>query len=177
MVVLGSEWPRNCWMTRSGASFTAMLVPTVWRMEWGLMGLVIPAARTYFFTMFWTERVVRGLSLPTRDVRRGVRASVGGFGEGAWGGWVVGGLSLPTRDVRRGLRASVWEFRERPVRRTYRWTRRQRSGEIGTLRILSPLPSTRSMTAPFPESWKSESLRPTTSASRRPHPAITASRT
>src|ERR671916_733978 len=118
MVVLGSEWPRNCWMTRSGASLTAMLVPTVWRIECGLMGLVMPAARTYFFTMFWTERVVKGLSLPTREVRR-------------------------------GLRASVWELRLRPERRTYRWTRRQRSGEIGTLRILSPLPNTRSMASFF----------------------------
>src|ERR687897_516791 len=56
MVVLGSEWPRNCWMTSRGASFTAMLVPTVWRMEGGEMAFVMPAARTYFFTMFWTER-------------------------------------------------------------------------------------------------------------------------
>ncbi len=30
---------------------TAMLVPTVWRMEWGEMGLVMPAARAYFLTM------------------------------------------------------------------------------------------------------------------------------
>src|SRR4028119_1405857 len=106
MVVLGSEWPRNCWMTRSGASFTAMLVPTVWRMEWGLMGLVIPAARTYFFTMFWTERGVRG---------RGVVVVVGVVVPAArtyfftmfWTERVVRGLSLPTRDVRRGLRASA----------------------------------------------------------------------
>ena len=62
-------------MTSRGASFTAMLVPTVWRMEWGEMALVMPAARTYFFTMFWTERVVRGLSLPTLEVKRGLRES------------------------------------------------------------------------------------------------------
>ena len=42
-------------MTRRGASFRAMFVPTVWRMEWGEMAFVIPAARTYFFTMFWTS--------------------------------------------------------------------------------------------------------------------------
>ena len=53
----------------------AMLVPTVWRMEWGEMAFVMPAARTYFFTMFWTERVVRGLSLPTLEVKRGLRES------------------------------------------------------------------------------------------------------
>ena len=75
MVVFGSEWPRNCWMTSRGASFMAMLVPTVWRIEWGEMAFVIPAARTYFFTMFWTERVVRGLSLPTLEVNRGLRES------------------------------------------------------------------------------------------------------
>src|SRR4028119_1281354 len=98
LVMAGGGGAGNCGRTGSGASLTAMLVPTVWRMECGLMGLVMPAARTYFFTMFWTERVVRGLSLPTRDVRR-------------------------------GLRASMWELRERPERRTYRWTRRQRSGE------------------------------------------------
>src|SRR5919107_2877857 len=103
MVVLGSEWPRNCWMTRRGASFTAMLVPTVWRMEWGEMALVMPAALTYFFTMFWTERVVRGLSLPTLEVKRGFRES--------------------------GL-----EVKLRSVSRTKRCTRRQRSGEIDTLR-------------------------------------------
>jgi hypothetical protein len=54
----------------------AMLVPTVWRMECGLIGFVIPEARTYFFTMFWTERVVRGLSLPTREAMSGLRVSV-----------------------------------------------------------------------------------------------------
>src|ERR687894_785288 len=45
MVVLGSEWPRNCWMTSSGASFTAMLVPTVWRMGGGGLGLGFAATR------------------------------------------------------------------------------------------------------------------------------------
>ena len=53
----------------------AILVPTVWRMEWGEMAFVMPATRTYFFTMFWTERVVRGLSLPTLEVKRGLRES------------------------------------------------------------------------------------------------------
>ena len=62
-------------MTSRGASFMAMLVPTVWRIEWGEMAFVIPAARTYFFTMFCTERVVRGLSLPTLEVNRGLRES------------------------------------------------------------------------------------------------------
>ena len=51
------------------------MVPTVWRIEWGEMAFVIPAARTYFFTMFWTERVVRGLSLPTLEVKRDLRES------------------------------------------------------------------------------------------------------
>jgi hypothetical protein len=51
------------------------LVPTVWRMEWGEMALVMPAARTYFFTMFCTERVVSCLSLPTLEVKSGLRES------------------------------------------------------------------------------------------------------
>jgi hypothetical protein len=62
-------------MTSRGASFTAMLVPTVWRMECGEMALTMPAARTYFLTMFCTERVVRILSFPTLEVNRGLRAS------------------------------------------------------------------------------------------------------
>src|SRR5919112_2735159 len=105
MVVFGSEWPRNCWMTRRGASFMAMLVPTVGRMEWGEIAFVMPAARTYFFTIFWTERVVRGLSLPTLEVNR-------------------------------GFRESRCEVKLRCVSSTKRCTRRQRSGEIGTLRTL-----------------------------------------
>ena len=52
MVVLGSEWPKNCWITSRGASFTAMLVPMVWRMECGEMAFVMSAARAYLFTMF-----------------------------------------------------------------------------------------------------------------------------
>src|SRR5215204_5161145 len=79
-------------MTRRGASLTAMLVPTVWRMEWGEMALVMPAARTYFLTIFWTERVVRGLSLPTLEVKRGLRES----------GWEVKLRSLAVRSVGSG---------------------------------------------------------------------------
>jgi hypothetical protein len=52
------------------------LVPAVWRMECGLIGFVIPEARTYFSTMSWTERVVRGLSSPTREAMSGLRVSV-----------------------------------------------------------------------------------------------------
>jgi hypothetical protein len=44
-------------------------------MEWGEIAFVMPAARTYFLTMFWTERVVSGLSFPTLEVNRGLRES------------------------------------------------------------------------------------------------------